>query len=769
MNCLPMALSVLMMLPPAVSSARDADSQASQAAETPAEDSSADTSTVFEDEVVVTAQKRSENIRDVPISITALTGEELEDAGVTNSLELGAVVPSLKIDRVGSSTIPAVRGVSSYVTTAGADPNVAMYIDDVYVASMQTATLDLADISRIEVLKGPQGTLFGRNATGGAIRIFTKQPRLESLAGDFSLSYGRFDNLVLKGYLSGPMISEKLAASITAYHESGESYYNNLTPDVPLQDIENFSVRAKLLYTPSDTTRIQLSAHSGERNDPSAILYFPQDGVTIAQGVPGAIIPTRPYDVATDVPIFEEINREGVNLQFTKTSSAGELSVLGAWSLVESDGPVSLIAAAYPAPFTGFQADVNDRTEAWSGEINFASREFGKFSFVAGANYYDKDAIWNPLEVQQNLPGSTFAVSIFAGQSSKAFAVYGEATYRAADNLTIVGGLRYSDEERGATGSVVGGLQPTGEYYDWGSPTFDSVTQRLSVLYAFSPKSNAYFTYSTGFKSGNIIATSIPFGVTPEQCDAANASAPGSCARPPVLDQEEIDAFEIGVKSVPRAGLQLDAAVFFYELSDIQIQSYENICLQEPCPPNPLVQLSDFTNAASGEMYGAEANLNAQVNKEFRISAGISLLDATFSSFDNASWPVPAPGGVGMIQVPTQSANGNFLPRAPQSTLHLTGTYTRTLPSGVFSLAATGYASDRLYYDVGNVFSQPSYETLSLRASLWPARVPNMNLTLWGNNVTDTRVIAGTILGDSGANLSFLAPATYGVTVGFTF
>ena len=724
---------------------------------------------VFGEEVVVTAQKRSENIRDVPISITALTGEQMEEAGVTDSLELPAVVPGLKMDRVGSSTIPAIRGVSSYVTNVGVDNNVAMYIDDVYVSSGNSSTFNLPDISRIEVLKGPQGTLFGRNATGGAIRIFTKDPQMTSMEGDFSLSYGNFDNLVFKGCLSGPIIPGKLAASITGYNETGDSYYHSLTPDVPQQNIHNSSVRAKLLYTPADHTRVLFSASTDQHQDPAAILYFPLNGITIARAVPGTVIPTRPYDVATDIPNFEKVSHNGASLQFSRATSAGELSVIGAWSLAKSTGPVPLVAAAYPPPYTGLQANVNDRSEAWTGEINFASRQFGKLSFISGVNYYDKSAKWDPLQVDQNIPGNTFPVSIFAGHATTAYAIYGEGTYQATDKLSVVAGLRYSNEESHATGSVVAGIQREGQYYDWGSRTFDDITQRLSVRYDVAPKTNVYFTYSTGFKSGNFIATSIPFGVTPAQCDAANAAKAGSCAYPPVLQPEKMRAFEAGIKSAPTSRLQLDAAVYAYKLSDIQIQSYENVCLQAPCPPNPLVQLSEYTNAAAGRMYGAEVHADAQVSHSLQIGGGLSLLDAKFSSYENASWLVPAPDNAGMIQAPTTSANGKRLPRAPRTTLNLSGIWTNYQPLGVFSFQAAGYWSDRMYYDVGNVFSQPSYTTIALRASFRPASMPHLSAALWGNNVTGTRVILGTILSNAGANVSYAAPATYGVTLGYTF
>ena len=485
-------------------------------------------------------------------------------------------------------------------------------------------------------------------------------------------------------------------------------------------------------------------------------------------------LPT-PYDVATNVPIFEKVSSDGVDGGISQHTSLGDINVLGAHTLEMSQGPVPIIAAAYPAPFTGLESNVNDRSHAWTGEVNFASRKFnprigrtrrvreGQFSFIAGANYYAKSDKWNPLQVEQNIPGSAYAISIFAGQSTKAYAGYGEGTYQLTDKLSIIGGLRYTSEQRGATGSEVSGIQTTGQYYNWGSRTFEDVTQRVSALYSVTPKTNVYFTYSTGFKSGNFIATSIPFAVTPAQCNAENVAAAGSCAFPPVLLPETNTAFEGGIKSEPKSWLQLDAAVFHYKLSNIQIESYTNVCLKNPCPPNPLVQLSGYSNAASASMYGGEFNANARVTNDLFIRGGVSLLNATFSSYENASWFVPAPGDAGMIQTPTVSADGKQVPRAPRATLDLSGTYTRNLHLGVFWFTADAYASSRMYYDVGNVFSQPTYATLGLRASFSPAGAPKVTASLWGYNVTDARVILGTILGSTGANVSFAAPTTYGL------
>jgi iron complex outermembrane receptor protein len=306
-------------------------------------------------------------------------------------------------------------------------------------------------------------------------------------------------------------------------------------------------------------------------------------------------------------------------------------------------------------------------------------------------------------------------------------------------------------------------------YPTWESHTWGSVTQKVSLRYKLTPDTNAYFTYSTGFQSGNFDNTTIPINTTPAQCTAANAATPGSCTLPNLVQPETITNFEIGVKSAPTPWLHVDAALYDQHLSNMQISQFKNVCNVEPCPPNPTVATGALSNAASTTMFGAELNVEAQATSEIRIHGGISLLDATFSSYEGASWDVPGPGGVGLVSTPAQSADGKEVPRAPKATLDLGVTYTKDLPVGQFSFSATGYASDRVYYDVGNVFYQPGYGTLGLRATFAPASVPNLNVALWGNNVTSKAIFSGNFINAGGALFSYQAPATYGVTVGYKF
>lgn len=723
------------------------------------------------EEIVVTAQKRAENIRDVPISITSLSGGALERAGITNNLQLTNSVPGLRMERVGNTTIPSIRGVSTFVTTAGAQPNVAMYIDNIYVSNPAAGTFDLPDISRVDVLKGPQGTLFGRNATGGAIQIFTKDPNMDALGGEFSVGYGNYNTLTLKGFVSAPIVEDKLAFSISGFRETADNYFRNLVPNVPLQDINNHLIRAKLLFEPSDDTRVLITGFLSEHHGAETTQFFPRGGITLANAYPGSIVPTKPYEVASNLRQTENVKAKGISIQVNQKTSIGDFNILGSWDKSENLGTSPAFAGALAGGFTGINYLQSVYDKSYSGEVNFASEKFGRFSFIAGANYYHNLGGWDPVIVQVDLPGVLSDTTLFGKQKTDAYAAYGEATFDITDELSIIGGLRYSREKRTLLGSVLPGAitDSTGLMYDWGSRTFDSVTQRFSARYKITPDTNVYFTYSTGFKSGNFDNTTIPYLQTPDSCAAANAATPGSCAFPTSVEPEKIQAFEIGMKSAITSWVNVDLALFYNRLSDIQILTFQDVCVNAPCPPNLTTSLGRLSNAAVGKMYGAELSVDAKFSRELRVTGSISLLDASFSSYPNASWNTFNGTNFSLDTTPTLSATGNQLPRAPKATASLSATYMKELDLGTFSFTANGYASDKIFYDVGNVFSQRAYATLGLSASFSPASLPNLTLTAWGNNLTGTQVVLAPFYNSNGANEAYQRRETYGVRMAYSF
>jgi iron complex outermembrane receptor protein len=471
------------------------------------------------EEIVVTAQKRSEKILDVPISITALSGDQLESAGVTGTQGLVNEVPGLHMDRVGDTSLPSIRGVTTFPTTAGVENNVALYIDNIYEPGTAASTMDLPDISSVAVLKGPQGTLFGRNATGGAIQIFTKDPQLNAVGGNIELGYGNYNDAVVKGFLTGPIVPGVLAASVSAYYESADNYYRNLTPNVPQPGIENYSFRGKLLYEPMDDTRVLITGYVSQHSDPSALEFEPLDGITAAKGVTGAVIPTKPWEVASNSRIPLTVLGDGANIQIHQKTPEGDLTILGSWSdsKVTQDTTISG-AAAFPAPYTGttpYGPAGLVLAKSYQAEVDFASRKFGPFSFVAGANYYNSFNAWDPIGGLTDIPGTDYFATIYGGETTTSYAVFGEGTYQITDDLSLIAGVRYNDDDRSLIGMFYfDELPPAGanNLPTWATRNWGSVTQRASLSYKVTPSTNAYFTYSTVFRAAT--STTPPYRST---------------------------------------------------------------------------------------------------------------------------------------------------------------------------------------------------------------------------------------------------------------
>jgi iron complex outermembrane receptor protein len=272
-----------------------------------------------------------------------------------------------------------------------------------------------------------------------------------------------------------------------------------------------------------------------------------------------------------------------------------------------------------------------------------------------------------------------------------------------------------------------------------------------------TPDTNAYFTYSSGFKSGTFNSSTIPY--TP------------SGAVPPAVRPEHVDAFEIGVKSEPANWLRLDAALFWYDYTNQQLNADQTICQPLPGGGQSCAPLAIFENAGASIIKGAEFDVDAKVTPAFRVRGGLSLLNARFNNFPNAQVNVAAPGNAGTMILDPAGTNisGRALPRAPDETVTLSGTYTTQVGPGTLSLTGNFYASSRLYYDVGDIFSQGPYATLGLNATFVPDDMPNLSLSLWGKNITSTTVILGTFITTNAVGISYAPPATYGITVGYDF
>lgn len=734
------ALSALLSSTTAMAAAQPVPA-AQPAAEAPSEDGS---------DIIVTAQRRSERARDVPISLTALGEKQLQNAGITDTRGLTMVTPGLKMDRVGNFTLPALRGVTTTITNPGADANVAVYLDGIYQPSTLSNTFDLPDVERVEVIKGPQGTLFGRNATGGAIQVFTRAPSYTP-EGMASVGYSSFNTFTAKGFVSGPVVPDKVAVSLAGFYEKGDTYYHNLRTSGPgLSGTDSVLVRGKIRIDPVDGVRLTVTGRYSDRKESLAIYGAPLNGNSVARLLdPTAIIPTRPYDAAVnneatpqrvkfaDVSGRLEIDTEtGTLTSLTGYLNARTTDVLDAdYAYTPNGKGVNYFVSAYDKYFTQ--------------ELNYASHYEGQFNFVVGAFYTKGQGGYDPIGVQT----PTFSVSIYGKQHVESLAGFGEIYYDLTDKLSAIGGLRYSWERRSLESALLfGGVAlPPPPLTERGRKNWASATPRFSLRYKLTPTSNVYFTFSQGFKSG-------VYNTTSTTSDLANP--------------ERLTAYEVGFKGKVSEGLSLNLAGFYYDYKDLQANVYTSI---------NGVPLSLLRNAASARIYGFETDATATFSPAFDMRMAISVLDAKYKSFASASvlmpcTNIPATGGCSTIGTPTNTGNattaydasGQGMIRAPSFTASVTANAHIPLAGSQLDLSGTVYYSSRLNFTFNHRIFQPAYATVDARAS-WKVPDTGLTLSVFGRNLTNHTVISGTFIAEPSDGVSYAPPRSYGGAIEYRF
>lgn len=703
-------------------------------------------------DIIVTAQRRTELSRDVPISLTTLSAENLASASVTDTTGLEQLTPSLKMDRQGNFTAPALRGISGTVTGPAMDNNIAIYVDGVYMPSTTSGTFDLPDIERVEVLKGPQGTLFGRNATGGAIQVITRNPKYTP-EGMVSASYGNFDDIFLKGYVTTPLVADKIAISLSAFYHNNDSYYKNLRSDYSLQGENSWQVRGKLRFNPTENLEVILSAAYGERSETYAIYGTPLGGNSLARLLdPAAIIPSRPYEAA---PNDETKPQKNENLDL---SARVELDL--------DSGTITSITAYLKRDMTnGVDADMGYTPnglginyfpitfdEYFSQELNFASDLEGKFNFTLGAFYTDGEGGWNPLSVDS--PGAANDISIFSVQTVESFALFGEAYFDLTDRLTLIGGLRYSWEKRALDGGGVFGMimAPRPDLPNVGSRSWDSFTPRASIKYALTPTSNIYFTYSQGFKTG-VWNSNNPFFVD-------------------VVNPEKIKSYELGYKGRINDALSLELAGFYYDYKDLQATIITTL-------PGQTVPLSILLNADAARVYGFEADASLRLSEFFDMRVAGAYIDAKYKSFPGSAINVPCTdfaSPCSTVGTPTLGGNrivpfdasGQRMIRAPKFTATISANGHLPVGGGMLDLTTSLYYSSSVSYTLDQRIKQSGFAKIDARAA-WSPDDSGITIAIFGRNLTDKATLGGAFITEVADGVHWSAPRTYGAEVSFRF
>ena len=705
-------------------------------------------------DIVVTAQRRAELSRDVPISLTTLSSENLAQANITDTVGLEQLTPSLKLDRQGNFTAPALRGISATVTGPAMDNNVAIYVDGVYMPSTTAGTFDLPDVERVEVLKGPQGTLFGRNATGGAIQVITRKPSNET-EGMVSASYGRFDDVFIKGWINLPVTTDVAAISVSGYYHRNDTYYKNIRPNSSLEGEEAWQIRGKLRWNPADNIEVLISAAYGQRSETFAIYGTPVNGNSVTRVLDtDFIVPSRPYEVALNDDSRPQKN-ESLDLlgRIELTLDSGTLTSITGY-LTRDMTNVLDADMGYAANGLGINYRPGSYDKYFSQEVSYSSDLDGALNFTLGAYYADGEGGWNPLGV--DAPGADNDITIWSTQDVETFAGFGEVYFDVTDRLSLIGGLRYSWEKRSLAGGAVFGTFVGGrpEFAEVGARSWDSFTPRASIRYEVTPTSNIYFTYSQGFKSGVWNSNNI-FGVD-------------------VVNPEKIKSYELGFKGRLGSAVTLDAAAFHYDYTDMQTTFIVVL-------PGQAVPLSVLRNADSARVNGFEIDTSIRLSDMFDVRLAGAYVDAKYKKFVNTAIALPCtdfeqPCGV-TGPTPTRAGNndtvafdasGQRMIRAPKFTATATANAHVPVGGGMLDLTGSLYYSSAVNYTLDGRIRQPAFAKIDARAA-WTPEDSGLTISVYGKNLTDKAVYGGAFITSVADAVHWAPPRTYGVQVEYRF
>jgi iron complex outermembrane receptor protein len=680
-------------------------------------------------EIIVTAQRRAERLQDVPLSVTALTAQSLRSAGIVSTRDLALVTPGLRLNEGGIFVQPVIRGITTTQTYISTEAPIATYIDGVYQQSMLAAFYDLPDVQQIEVLKGPQGTLFGRNATGGAILITTETPDLSTPTGHVTAGYGNYNSYYGKGFVSAPIVQDKLAASIGFYAAHTDGYKLNILTGRRHSPIDSVLLRGKLRFQPWNGANFVLTGVYSSLVDHDSLkdVNWHGNNIGLLLGLPPSHIASEPNTYASDLDTFMKPRSASVSLRGDIEAGPGTLTTTTAYTRQKetllTDGDNS------PLPLAIVQFhDAKART--FTQELVYATNKIDRFQATGGAFYYWNQGDMLPLDI------NGYSQNIWTIDKTWAWAIFGEVNYDLTDRLSLIGGLRYSWEKKKAFAAFsLSSTRP--DLPLLGEKSWHSVTPRASIRYRVTDRTNAYFTFSEGFKSGAF--NTVSFQATP-------------------VDPEKVKSYEAGIKSNISADLTLNGAFFFYDYTGLQIPTIQQV---------GAAYVQTLRNAATAKIHGLEINGAWNVTREFSLNFGGTYLHARYTHFPNAVINVPTGVG-GNVSLPAD-VSGNTMVGSPTWTGNLTARYLTDTSAGQFDASANLYYSSKVYFDVGDRVNQPAYATINAALAWRPVNMNNFELRAWVRNLTDKAVIQATTIENAADSVHYNLPRTFGVEASYRF
>lgn len=670
-------------------------------------------------EIIVTAQRRAQNQQDVPIAITTVTAEAADAMGVVGTESLGIAVPSLQFSRqTGNGGTPFIRGVGSTQAAAGSEAPVALYVDDVYVGSANATLMQFNNIESTEVLKGPQGTLFGRNATGGVVHIRTKRPS-QTFEMSATAGGGSYDTYFGNMYVTGGL-TDSVAVSFAAAGQNQEKGYgrNLVTGDDTLKGW-NYGFRGQLLWEPDSATSLMLTADYMKNKSDHGMSVVLAPG-TIGTGGGRHVDPFGTYNTPAD---YSENEVWGISGKLDH--DFGDFSLVWISAYRNATQRYRLDADSSPTGAQIVAVDISEPfTRTFSQEVQVVSAHSGPFQWILGGFYYRSEAGFDPLTYR----GAAFAG--FGGsyqvrdiQKLDSYAGFGEANYEFLRDTKLTLGLRYTRDSFNnfvRMNDAAGLPLPNTPFQQTSS--FPKLTYRAILDHKVTPDILIYGSYSRGFKSGGYNLSAPTLGAGAGRVPA------------PVVEPEVLDAFEIGIKSeLFNRMLRLNVAAFHYKYDNLQVTNIQN-------------STSITLNAAAAKVDGIDFDFSFVPTSRFSITGGASFLDSRFSSFPDGPLFVPNPATCNPPATTGPLTGGNTTcvadltgfrtSRAPKFTGSIAANYVLPTNVGDFGVNASLYHNSGFFWEPDNRYAQPKYDLVGLTLS-WTSPDQRYNVKVYGRNLLD--------------------------------
>ncbi|CAN1512750.1 CirA Outer membrane receptor proteins, mostly Fe transport [Caulobacteraceae bacterium] len=669
-------------------------------------------------EVIVTARKREERLQDVPMSISAIGGEALEDAGYTELNDLSRLTSNVFFEAADrSKPLIFIRGIGTRGYDAGSDPSVGVFVDGVYLGRFGALDLDLMDVERVEVLKGPQGTLYGRNTIGGAISVVTKDPSATltgKVSGEVGASETSGDNLFgLTASVSGPISQDGAYGSLSVSRRTRDGYQPVTGTDVRGGSEDSWAIRGKTLFELGDDAKLRLSGDYARSDGPPLVLV--PNTLGGAATVPGALAPgyvaqaepSAPYHPSSDVNdqgivkktygVSAQLDWARGELDFTSITAARGMALDERDDL---DGTV--------LPFQVYRAE--EDSDQFSQEFRVA-HEADAFNWVFGL-YYARENVTRTEFIDFG-PASLLSFLVAPAPlgwgfgfdlESTSMAAFGQVQWQMTDALSLSLGARYSKDKKDVvfdTTTTVPGfiVSPYTEAVD---RTWNSFDPSIALNYKVSDDVMVYASWATGYKSGAFQFIAI---------DALSANQ--------VANPEDVESIEIGLKSTLfNDRLRFNVAMFNMDYKDLQQLRL--------VPIGGGVTRIVITNAASSTIQGLEVDAKWVASENWSFDLNYGYLDATFDNY---------------VFNATFDFSGNQMPRSPKTTFSIAANYTRPTAWGRFD-ARLGYAwRDEIFFEADNNVIDPDSSEGALGLVDMSAGITGDRwaVSLWGRNLSDER------------------------------